>query len=170
MNRPRLLKTIGSIEGTLQRIVLGDRSIRINHNNPKVSCSQPFLRPRAAQNQFDHVVKQPDTDRNRVGEVDIQEPGEPLPVLRRLERGFTVWQLRVIPVAVQEIHAWGAQFLEGLIHLSRVGCRVNDGQKAGIQKMSIGMVSESCYSFQNLVVGSLPGVVDTMTIMNPLWP
>ena len=59
MNRPRLLKTVGSIEGTLQRVVLGNRSIRINHNNPKISCSQPFFHSSAAQNQLDHVVKQP---------------------------------------------------------------------------------------------------------------
>ena len=170
IDRPLLMKTVSPIESALQRIVFGDRSIRVNHNNAKIGCSQPFFRPRAAQYQFDHVIKQPNRNRSRVGEVDIQEPGEPPPVLRRLERGFAVWQLRMIPVAIQEIHARGAQFLEVSIYLSRVGCRVNYSQKARIQKISIAMLSQSCDSFQNLVVSSLTGVVDSMAIMNSSRP
>ena len=75
----------------------------------------------------------------------------------------------MIPVAIQEIHARGTQFLEISIYLGRIGGWVNYRQKAGIKKTSIAMVAQARNSIQDLGVGSLAGVVDSMAIMNSLW-
>ena len=93
MDRPLVQKAVASVESALQRVIFGNRPIRVNHNNSIIGGPQSFLRSISAQHQFDHVVKQPNSERSRVYEIDIQKPGKPPSVLRRLKRGFTVGHL-----------------------------------------------------------------------------